>query len=220
MALQKAFTAELLELEVCGGVAVRCYAGGVSPGPDSPRPLLLLHSINAAPSAMEMKPLFEHFAPQRPVFAPDLPGFGLSQRGDLPYSPDFYAQAIADVVKQLKGPPPDVVALSLTCEFAARAVSQLGAQIRSLPNLAHRSRPPAATAAGDRGAYQSSTPGRLDRKHALASFGVQAKHPLFSGPGILWLCPRGTGGLCGCYGEGLGRCQRSLQLPDHATVHP
>ena len=100
MALQKAITAELLELEVCGGVAVRCYAGGVSPGPDSPRPLLLLHSINAAPSAMEMKPLFEHLAPQRPVFAPDLPGFGLSQRGDLPYSSDFYAQAIADVINR------------------------------------------------------------------------------------------------------------------------
>ena len=130
MALHKAITAELLELEVCGGVAVRCYTGGVSPGPESPRPLLLLHSINAAPSAMEMKPLFEQFAPERPVFAPDLPGFGLSQRGDLPYSPDFYAQAIADVVKQLEGPPPDVVALSLTCEFAARAVVA-GGRLRS-----------------------------------------------------------------------------------------
>ena len=152
MALHKAITAELLELEVCGGVAVRCYTGGVSPGPESPRSLLLLHSINAAPSAMEMKPLFEHFAPQRPVFAPDLPGFGLSQRGDLPYSPDFYAQAVADVVKQLEGPPPDVVALSLTCEFAARAVSQLGAQIRSLTlisptGVGHRQPPPPETGA-------------------------------------------------------------------------
>ena len=39
------------------------------------RPLLLLHSINASASAYEVKPLFEHYRQQRPVYAPDLPGF-------------------------------------------------------------------------------------------------------------------------------------------------
>src|SRR3954471_7550919 len=42
----------------------------------SGRPLVLLHSINAAASAYEMRPLFEHFRDTRPVFALDLPGFG------------------------------------------------------------------------------------------------------------------------------------------------
>ena len=35
------------------------------------RPLLFIHSVNAAPSAIELKPLFKHFQLSRPVFAPD-----------------------------------------------------------------------------------------------------------------------------------------------------
>ena len=90
-------------------------------GPEGTRPLLLLHSINAAPSVFEMKPLFEHYRAERRVYAPDLPGFGFSDRSDRPYSPALYAEAInaflTDVVKE----PADVVAFSLTSEFAARA---------------------------------------------------------------------------------------------------
>ena len=38
-------------------------------------PLLLVHSINAAGSAYEMKPVYDHFRSQRAVYAIDLPGF-------------------------------------------------------------------------------------------------------------------------------------------------
>ena len=90
-------------------------------GPEGTRPLVLLHSINAAPSVFEMKPLFEHYRAERRVFAPDLPGFGFSDRSDRPYSPELYAEAInaflTDVVKE----PADVVAFSLSSELAARA---------------------------------------------------------------------------------------------------
>ncbi len=90
-------------------------------GPEGTRPLVLLHSINAAPSVFEMKPLFEHYRSERRVYAPDLPGFGFSDRSDRPYSPALYAEAInaflTDVVKE----PADVVAFSLSSEFAARA---------------------------------------------------------------------------------------------------
>lgn len=85
------------------------------------RPLLLLHSINAAPSAMEMKPLFEHYRGKRPVYAPDLPGFGQSQRGDRDYSPELYADTISGFLNEVIGEPADVVALSTSSEFAARA---------------------------------------------------------------------------------------------------
>ena len=61
----------------------------------SGKPLLLLHSMNAAPSSMEMKPLFEHYRQQRPVYAPDLPGFGQSERADRSYSPEFYPRSSA-----------------------------------------------------------------------------------------------------------------------------
>ncbi|MFN2328079.1 MAG: alpha/beta fold hydrolase [Chromatocurvus sp.] len=100
----------------CGRVA---YYSDTATTPG--RPLLLLHSINAAPSAMEMKPLFEHYRGKRPVYAPDLPGFGQSQRGDRDYSPELYAETIRGFLAEVIGEPADVVALSTSAEFAARA---------------------------------------------------------------------------------------------------
>jgi pimeloyl-ACP methyl ester carboxylesterase len=84
-------------------------------------PLLLLHTINAAPSAMEIKPLFEHYRTQRPVYAPDLPGFGFSDRSDRVHSIDLYANTIEQFIAHEIGQPTDVIVLSLTSEFVARA---------------------------------------------------------------------------------------------------
>lgn len=85
------------------------------------RPLLLIHSINAAPSSHEMRPLFERYRAQRPVYALDLPGFGYSERSDRVYSIDLYVAAIVDCLREIGGESADVVALSLSCEFAAKA---------------------------------------------------------------------------------------------------
>lgn len=85
------------------------------------RPLALVHSINAAASAYEMRPIFEHYRGKRPVYALDLPGFGFSERADRVYNPDLYADAIIDLLEQRVGEPADVVTLSLGGEFAARA---------------------------------------------------------------------------------------------------
>ncbi len=95
-------------------------------------PLVLLHSINAAPSAFEMKPIFEHFRGERPVYAVDLPGFGFSERSDRLYSPLVYQNAICDFLKNVVGKPADVVALSLSCEFAARGAVHNPELFRSL----------------------------------------------------------------------------------------
>ena len=85
------------------------------------RPLVLIHSINAAPSAMEMQPLFQQFRSQRPVFALDLPGFGHSERSNRRYSPELFADVIAEFLELVVKAPADLVAFSLGCEFAARA---------------------------------------------------------------------------------------------------
>jgi pimeloyl-ACP methyl ester carboxylesterase len=90
-------------------------------GPEGTRPLVLLHSVNAAPSVFEMKPLFEHYRAERRVFAPDLPGFGFSDRSNRPYSPALYAEAIVSFLTDVVKEPADVVAFSLSSEFAARA---------------------------------------------------------------------------------------------------
>lgn len=50
-------------------------------------PLLLVHSVNAAASAAEVKPIHEHFRSTRTVFSIDLPGYGFSERSDRDYTP-------------------------------------------------------------------------------------------------------------------------------------
>ena len=57
-------------------------------------PMLLVHSINAAASVYEVRPIFERMRRTHRVYAPDLPGFGASERGDRPYSVAMYVAAI------------------------------------------------------------------------------------------------------------------------------
>jgi pimeloyl-ACP methyl ester carboxylesterase len=99
----------------------------------SGRPLVLLHSINAGPSAMEVRPLFEHYRGKRPVFALDLPGFGFSERRDRSYSPMLFSAAIADLItSEVNGEAVDIVALSLSSEFAARVALDRPELVHSL----------------------------------------------------------------------------------------
>ncbi len=85
------------------------------------RPLLLIHSVNATASAYEVRPIFQHYRSQRPVYAIDLPGFGFSERKDADYSPQLFEDAITDLVAHEIGEPVDAVAISLGGEFLARA---------------------------------------------------------------------------------------------------
>jgi pimeloyl-ACP methyl ester carboxylesterase len=126
--LAPALDADRLEIDLPGTGRVAYYRDTSSPG----RPLLLVHSINAAPSAMEMKPLFEHYRHSRPVYVPDLPGFGASARGDRDYSPSLYANALLGFIDDVIGEPPDIVALSLSAEFAARALARAPEKAASL----------------------------------------------------------------------------------------
>jgi pimeloyl-ACP methyl ester carboxylesterase len=93
-----------------------------------PPPLLLVHSVNAAATAYEMKTLFEHYQGKRAVYALDLPGFGLSDRSDRKYTPRMMTDGIHAVVREIQSRHGDVAvdiaALSLGCEFAARAASE------------------------------------------------------------------------------------------------
>jgi len=109
-----------------------------APGGEASRagPLLLLHSINAAASAYEVKPLYEHYRQTRPVYALDFPGYGLSDRSARPYTPRLMTDAIHSVlaaIRQAHGSAPvDAIALSLSCEFLARAAVEDPGAFRSL----------------------------------------------------------------------------------------
>lgn len=99
-------------------------------------PLLLVHTVNAAASAAEVRPLFDHWRASRTVFAPDLPGFGLSPRTDRDYTPRLMTDALHAVVAQIRkrcGPVPvDAVGVSLGCEFLARAAAEKAAHFGRL----------------------------------------------------------------------------------------
>lgn len=116
-------------------------AGGVlsyySSRPDNAankHPLVLVHSINAAASAYEMRPIFDHYRGTRPIYALDLPGFGFSERSDRRYTPHTFSEAIADLLRtQVKDEQPvDMIALSLGCEFAASVALAMPERVRSL----------------------------------------------------------------------------------------
>jgi alpha-beta hydrolase superfamily lysophospholipase len=80
------------------------------------RPLLLVHSINAACSAYEVRPIFERMQAGRRVFAVDLPGFGFSDRSARRYEVPLFVAAINDMLDTIaaeEGPEPvDALALS------------------------------------------------------------------------------------------------------------
>jgi pimeloyl-ACP methyl ester carboxylesterase len=106
------------------------YVAGQGP------PLLLIHSINASASAAEMRPLHEHYRATRTVFSVDLPGFGFSDRSDRNYTPRLMTDAVHAVTTQMRarcGPAPiDALALSLSCEYLARAAAQAPGGYRSV----------------------------------------------------------------------------------------
>lgn len=152
-----------------------CYVDERGDGP----PLVLLHSMNAAASAYEVGPLFERWRGRRPVHAPDLPGFGFSERGDRAYTPALYADAIDELLAALlpAGAACDVVALSLTGEFAAMAAARAPARVRSLTLVS----PTGFSGPGQRGdgaarrAPDPATPGLAQRVLSLPLVG----QPLF-----------------------------------------
>jgi pimeloyl-ACP methyl ester carboxylesterase len=111
------------------------YAAGPEAESHVP-PLLLVHSINAAGSAYEIKPLYEHYRQNRTVYALELPGFGHSERGKREYSVRVMTDAILRCVGEIQDvhgrSPIDALAVSLSSEFLARAVTETPLRFRTL----------------------------------------------------------------------------------------
>ena len=127
--LPPAVSGERLELASPTG-RLSVYIAGDGPA------LLLIHSVNAAASAAEMRPLHEHHRRTRTVFSIDLPGYGFSDRSDRPYTPRLMTDAVhavTDLIRDRCGPAPiDALALSLSCEYLARAAAETPERYRSL----------------------------------------------------------------------------------------
>jgi pimeloyl-ACP methyl ester carboxylesterase len=133
-ALPPAVSGERRELVTVAG-RLSYYVSG-PPRDRGSIPLLLLHSINAAGSAYEVKPLFERFQARRTVYALDLPGFGFSDRSDRRYRPRLMTDAILAMIEEIRRRQGegaiDALAVSLSSEFLARAAFEGPDAFRSL----------------------------------------------------------------------------------------
>lgn len=123
-----------LQLQTDAG-CVAVYRAGPA-GPSQQAPLLLVHSVNASASAAEVAPLFDHYRRTRPVYAVDLPGYGLSDRSDRAYTPRLMTDALVAVVEliqgQCGGSPVDVLGVSLACEYVVRLHSEAPNAVRRI----------------------------------------------------------------------------------------
>ncbi|MGQ4555777.1 alpha/beta fold hydrolase [Halobellus sp. GM3] len=102
------------------GIDVRYAEAGDPDDPD----LVLLHGVNAAASNGEFREVFEKLAADYHVLAPDLPGFGTSDRPPLRYSGTLYAEFVRDFLTVVPEEP-SVVASSLTAAYLADVAPNL-----------------------------------------------------------------------------------------------
>ncbi|WP_135535584.1 alpha/beta fold hydrolase [Halostella pelagica] len=101
------------------GMDIAYTEGGDPEDPD----LLLLHGVNAAGTSREFEAVFERFAENYHVIAPDLPGFGLSSRPPLLYSASLYESFLTDFAGDVTEDAV-CVASSLTAAYAVRAAAE------------------------------------------------------------------------------------------------
>jgi len=93
-------------------------------GDPSDPDLLLFHGVNAAGSSHEFRYVVDGLAESFHVVAPDLPGFGHSDRPPLVYSGTLYAAFVEDVARDLTDEPV-CVASSLSGAYAAAAAERV-----------------------------------------------------------------------------------------------
>jgi len=84
---------------------------------DAP-PLLLLHTPEVGASAYEMRKIMELLAPHYRVYAPDLLGFGLSDRPRIAYCAETYIALCRDFLAEVVAQPATIVASRVSCNYA------------------------------------------------------------------------------------------------------
>lgn len=92
--------------------------GYVEDGDPDDQDVLLLHGIHAAASGREFEQVFDLLAEEYHVIAPDLPGFGRSDRPDVAYSADLYVDFVRDFARDLTEDAV-CIASSLSASYAA-----------------------------------------------------------------------------------------------------
>lgn len=92
-------------------------------GPAEAPPLVLLHTPDIGASAREMQAIMEPLAQTYRVYAPDLLGFGLSDRPNIDYSAAMYSALCQDFLREVVKEPATLLASGLSCNYAVSAAS-------------------------------------------------------------------------------------------------
>lgn len=87
-------------------------------GDDHAPPLVLLHAPAIGASAYEMRKIIGALAQQYHVYAPDLPGFGLSDRPHSNYSAAIYIDFCHEFLTKVVQRPATMLASGLSCNYA------------------------------------------------------------------------------------------------------
>jgi len=97
--------------------------------PDQPT-LVLVHGVNAAASSNEFVAIAEALAADYHVLAPDLPGFGRSDRPPIQYTNEHYEDFLRAFLREVAGEDATVLASSLSSAYVVEAATD--ASVRRL----------------------------------------------------------------------------------------
>ncbi|HZH89666.1 MAG TPA: alpha/beta fold hydrolase [Pyrinomonadaceae bacterium] len=101
-------------------------------------PLVFLHDIGAGASSFMWRKNFDALATDFRVYAPDLLGFGLSDKpANAPYSADLYVALVRNFLgEEARRAPAHLVAAGLSAAFAVRVADEHPALVSSLTLIA------------------------------------------------------------------------------------
>ena len=91
--------------------------------PENP-PLVLLHNPGIGASAYEMRHIMAKLAERYHVYAPDLLGFGLSDRPNLDYTVEIYTTICHDFLTEIVLYPATLLASGISCTYAVEIAQQ------------------------------------------------------------------------------------------------
>jgi pimeloyl-ACP methyl ester carboxylesterase len=92
-------------------------------GPTDGDPLVLIHGHNAAASAWEMGEAFRRLGARYSVYAPDLLGYGCSDRPPVDYAAPLYIDLLRDFLREVVRQPSVVIASSVSAAHAIQVAA-------------------------------------------------------------------------------------------------
>ena len=102
-------------------------------GPEAAPPVVFIHGVGAGARSFMWRRNFEPLSQDFRVYAPDLLGFGYSDKPPTaPYSADLYVELLADFLRDVVGRGAHLVAGSLSAAFAVRVAAEHPSLVDSL----------------------------------------------------------------------------------------